>query len=447
MPETVTPHICHRCSRSVRLGSRYMLDGEVQRLCDDCRDQLHHCSRCEGYFTAPLQAIMAADGNRQWCADCVRAHSITCDDCGTRIPSRECYRALREDRERLICGRCYRRYRSCANCGTLRHRDDAEVDFVVRRGITYCSSCDPGEPAMRLLEYDYKPEEFHFHGNPKDIHYGVEFEVTAPRSTVARTIEVLGGHTHAYCKRDGSLTNGGYEIVTHPHTLAAHRELWKPFWAHARTNGLRSDGTTGMHVHIERLHLTTYRCSLMTAFLNSTANRDFVARIAGREANTYTKIKSTLQRPGRGYSRTTDWQRDEYGQIMYRTDPRTSRRMPIPRYRASVILSEENQDRYNALNLTNPDTVELRIFQTPMEEKRFWVNMEFTDALVHWSIGRAHHDLGVPNFCKFVRKHRKAYRALDDYLVGTHYLSPMPTGEQYRMKPPVNVSEVAQACA
>ena len=41
-------------------------------------------------------------------------------------------------------------------------------------------------------------------------------------------------------------------------------------------------------------------------------------------------------------------------------------------------------DRYNALNLNNPNTIEVRLFATPMDYKTFAMRLQFCQALVDY---------------------------------------------------------------
>ena len=93
-------------------------------------------------------------------------------------------------------------------------------------------------------------------------------------------------------KGDGSLSNG-FEIVTAPATLNAHKKYWKPFFdsGDEAINHLKSwnTDTSGIHVHISKSALSQSNIGKILVFINDVKNEDFINHIAGRSSNQWAK--------------------------------------------------------------------------------------------------------------------------------------------------------------
>jgi len=66
----------------------------------------------------------------------------------------------------------------------------------------------------------------------------------------------------------------------------------------------------------------------------------------------------------------------------------------------------------------------VRIFAGTIVELEFFKNLEFCDALVFFCKNRSYQQLGVKEFCQFVRNNRKLWPNLDKWLVGRGKLQP-----------------------
>lgn len=353
------------------------LDGDNHSFCADCHLGLTICSYCDEATTDEC----TVDGD-SWCESCRDNRATKCEDCRGWFQDTSEGMSHRGD---WYCQSCAESYSTCESCGDLLSENNqyyCEDDSCV-----YCSDCLPSErddddedSRSCIHDYNYSPSPI-FHGHRSQIHYGVELEVTADLSDAEATKQLLGGDDHVYLKADSSIVGKGFEIVTHPHTLDAHRELWRPFNTFARNRGMKANGN-GMHVHIERKKLTPYRIALMQSFLNTPANHTFVTHIAQRCTDDWAKIKPEL----------------------------------------AAVKRRGDGSRYSAINLCNYFTVEIRIFRGTIRASEFNKNLEFCDALVHWTLDRSHTDLGYQGFCKYVRSNRKRYGALDAFLVTGGYL-------------------------
>ena len=189
---------------------------------------------------------------------------------------------------------------------------------------------------------------------------------------------------HAYLKEDGSLSNG-FEIVTHPHTFKAMRELWTDyFYNPVRNLSSYKSGQCGLHVHIGRDGLTAAHIRRMVVFLNAPENLPFVEEVAQRKSNNYSQIK-----------------------------------------RKTPMNALDCEDRYEALNLRNSETVELRIFRGSYRLDRVLKALDFADSLVEFTRDRSYKELTATLFREFITKNRKRYKWLYGFLTG----QPVPTGK------------------
>lgn len=249
--------------------------------------------------------------------------------------------------EVIIDGECYKRsevhYEECESCG---HETLA--------GNLYhgeCYSCLPDD--YKVQSYSARAEEqLEFKarrvklqkGSDITQYFGIELEYEVPTKQRKAQMYVIDKLLdHAIMKYDGSISNG-FEIVTCPATFDIHKERMGSFLDNLPPE-FSGSSRTGMHVHISRRSLTKLGIGKMTEFLNRLDNQTFVRKIAGRKSNNYQKANS------------------EY------TITRS-----IGRY----------FDRYNNINLQNPNTIELRIFSTPLTKEDFNIKLEFCKALADY---------------------------------------------------------------
>jgi len=125
----------------------------------------------------------------------------------------------------------------------------------------------------------------------------VELETNGARSGFVALSEWTGITDRvAYCKDDASLSDG-VEVVTHPMTLDAHRDLWSSFPGQSlRLQGWDADhaDTAGMHVHASRDSFRS-RSHLARFGLLWLANENDLVRVVGR-SSTYAEWSARARR-------------------------------------------------------------------------------------------------------------------------------------------------------
>ena len=181
------------------------------------------------------------------------------------------------------------------------------------------------------------------------IYYGVELEVekrtNCPHDLPYYiTDNVLSGF--AQCKSDGSLDRG-FEITTAPATFEYHKKHWERFFNDDKcmTNlkGWNTD-TAGLHIHISRKALRPTDIGKILVFVNDDTNTPFIKQIAGRTSDQWAK-----------------------------------------RSKKKIQDCTRTSEKYEAVNMSHPHTIELRIFKSNISKHGFYRVLEFTDALVQFS--------------------------------------------------------------
>lgn len=323
----------------------------------------HFCIHCDRW-------ARRWDARTHRCEDCYRRLVVVCCMCGDETDDAQTYN------RQYYCPTCYEEhFFTCHCCGETVHEDD--VSFY-SGDHPYCRECivdshikPYNANVLSCLGKDYVGKF------PKDrILMGVELETEAEGNfpdTVHRLAETVGD----FCifKRDGSLSDEGIEIVSLPATLTTHKELWDKFFNRLPQGLVSWTGENcGMHVHVSRKPLGMLRIGKMIVFLNDKNNRSLVTQIAGRYGNDYC----------------------------------------VPKQKS--ITQVEGEDRYEMLNLLPTDTVEFRIFRGTLNREHFYANLEFVDSLVRFCGRESIRRINKECYLEYVRKNRKEYPYLVDFL-------------------------------
>jgi hypothetical protein len=399
------PNTCDRCNATQETPMRYPSsdygepvmeneDGElveVSRLCDPCHERYGDgdhtvccplCSRNVDESAMCLMPIMV-HGEEIMCSRCAGDYTFVCGCC-ERTRSRDRY-ALEFNGDE-ICDNCSDNYATCEDCGHVMHVDNA--CWSDRNDAYYCGDCiNSEEDEDGLFEYDYRPEPTFFgspNGRPqrKTVYFGCELEVEVSNDydRSERVDEVSGRlGDNVYLKKDGSLCHG-FEIVTHPHTWDEIVKLWRDKWNNG-VKGLRSHapGTCGFHVHVSKAGLTPLQIQKIVVFINAPENHAFIQRIAQRDCTQWGQLKTNKVIGKCGF----------------------------------------NNDRYEAVNLQNRNTIEFRIFRGNTRTDRILKNLQFVHACIAFTRDRSYRDLSASRFIAFVSDNRKTYPELHAFIGAT----------------------------
>jgi hypothetical protein len=267
------------------------------------------------------------------------------------------------------------------------------------------------------------------------IPLGLEIEVYAkPRYDVVSFLREEFPNK-MYLERDGSLNSSyGFEIITQPYG----KKEWEEF-APKLLNLLKKNGAVaynspagpgyGIHINLNRKHLSPLQETRMFMFLAAAENRDFVTAIAQR-SNVYraqVNIGSTIKEDQTvrrfGGLQTTSEGYNASGQRIVK-----KQLVGVGKY-APIKLHEKR--------------LEIRIFQSTLNGSSFMKNLQFTWAMVEWtstksSTGtswmhtdfvqwlskRPHAERDYPHLMAFLRKPK--FERIDDNKVSNTWLEHMP---------------------
>lgn len=284
--------------------------------------------------------VTEEDGDRvdgDWyCQDCLDRLTLVCEDCGERFMRVE---NCRTEAHPLCEGCRDEDYTYCAHCDCL--ISNSHAFYLDDDSDAYCYDCYSELGSEAIHNYSYKPDPIFYGSGSRYL--GVELEIDGGGEEGCNASKVLDaanfGDERIYCKHDGSLSNG-FEIVTHPMTLAYHEKSmpWAEVTDMARRLGYRSHKaeTCGLHVHVNRGSLGR----------TVAAQEAAIGRILFFMEKNWNELLVFSRRTQRQLER---WAA-RYG---YKDHPKE-------------MLEEAKKqrgDRYVCLNLTNADTIEFRIFR------------------------------------------------------------------------------------
>lgn len=350
-------HTCADCDIEIPEGNhRCEVCDDEYTTCDLCDDEIRRDEVIRLSYSARIWYRGGRRDVSNLCDSCGSEHTTVCDDCGDTVP-RDHANCIGDE---IVCDGCRdENYSYCDDCEEYHH---------------HRHPCDCGRKSDLVHDYGYRPY-MRFHGTLKGLegYIGVELEVNTSDSVdhAEAVIDQLGSD-HVYLKEDGSIGEG-FEIVTHPHTLAEQRKLWEKWEAPAGMTSARS-GKCGIHVHYSRKGLSDLHINRMVVFLNAPENLRFIECIAQRSSNGYCKV------------------------------------MP------KTIAAQKTWDRYEALNLCNDKTIEFRIFRGNTRKERILKCIEFAVATVNWTRDRSYRELSHGNFITYVQKNSKLYPNLNSFI-------------------------------
>ena len=335
----------------------------MKQVCDSCG-----CVPAEG-------RLIAFDG-RHFCSSCLEQDTVVCIHCGDRIWRED---NAGDDRSPL-CPRCFDRcYTSCSCCGHLIPENES---FYLEGEDPYCRRCwEQLDRGTNIHDYSFKPSPVFYGEGPR--FFGVELEIDGAGEDGANARQLLDianrGQRRLYCKHDGSLDDG-FELVTYPMSLDYHlREMpWAEVLAAARSMGYTSHQarTCGLHIHVSR-----------RAFGETEARQDeAVARIL----YFFEKFWEELLKFSRRTPRQLERWAARYG---YREQPRD-------------ILEHAKKGcgsgRYTCVNLTNPGTIELRMFRGTLKQNTLIATLQLADRICDAALHLSDQELKALSWTTFV---------------------------------------------
>jgi len=273
-------------------------------------------------------------------------HDLTdCHDCGDDMFYDDSYSCYEGDYN--ICNSCCdNEYYFSENRDTYIHNEDYDEYDSDYDDENYSGVYRYETNVLDHLDFQCTANEQQQQNKGMKLMYcGVELEVERRNNCpddIAYHINTNVLPDFAICKSDGSLDNG-FEIVTAPSTYAMHKKNWSKFFddEQSRENlkGWSTD-TAGLHIHLSRNALTPSEIGKILIFINDQTNNDFINQIAGRSSDQWAK---------KSPKKITD--------------------------------AYNSSDKYEAVNTSHRNTIELRIFRSNVSKHGFFRVLEFAFAL------------------------------------------------------------------
>lgn len=251
----------------------------------------------------------------------------------------------------LSCQDCNR----CENCCDCEQENDGPIESYSSKNYPQANPINP----------PYTPF----------LYLGVELEVECSRDDVRGEVaqQIYDRHNDTLLlKEDGSLQNG-FELVTGKLSLEKHQAYWPQIAKDTIAAGARSwkHKSTGLHVHLSRNWFSPLTIGKLTVFINSPATRSQIVKLAGRECPSYAALN------------------------------------------AKKLTCHYSDCRYEAVNLSNPKTIEIRIFKGTLNATHILANIEFCHAAAYWCAQVSMSDIeSWASFFSYVKKQGKQYKHL-----------------------------------
>ena len=274
-------------------------------------------------------------------------------------------------------------YGECRDCG-----DEKAVRIYKGGGL--CKNC-LNEVLFSDLVFNYshkpQPSIFQYPKN-NNLYMGFELEVEQVNEENGIKAEAfknfLKKHYQEqffYLKEDGSL-DSGFEMVSHPFTLSFAKKYFKlsKILSWLRNNSFEALENCGMHIHINRAYFSEKDLIRMRIFFS--LNQEYLYKLSGREDR------------DNSYCQYEDLDLDMF-----------------------LNGEEEDYDRDRALNFSTHDhsTIELRLFQSTLDFKRFMSYLEFAEVISLYCkkttikdiISKEREEVSWGLFCKWLVKNNK----------------------------------------
>lgn len=337
-------------------------DTEIYRLnynnhiCEKCTEEheedIFWCDYHDRWEEVDIYDPMQTPDGYMWCADTFYEEYCTCDICGEVMSRDNAY--WDEDSELYYCDECWDE-RCTENCY------NRVMDYHTRVKTKY------GTVKDNKIVYD------EFGDNFKG--YGIELEVDTADTSLEEDKDYIASELSDmtnrafYYQTDGSLSEDGIEIISHPHTKEALDLLpFEEMCNYLIRVGLRGHqaGGCGLHIHISRKLFgdteeeQDNNILKMVQFYHS--NWDDIVKFSRRKNFNYCS-KLPL---------TTDEELKDF-----------------------VVKKGANHGRYVAINLTNrrADTVEVRIMRSTLNAHTLRATLDFVAHIAERSLTIADSDI------------------------------------------------------
>lgn len=345
-----------------------------------------------------------------YCSECVENLFTPCACCGS-MTKNEDVQPLNEGEDILVCSHCYNnnteedaithkkgmRYKMLyiSNLGYITQQTAKENKDKIKKcqlcgkymyGTTkkeiFCDDCKDISRQIAIRGYHDNPKRFYYKNNhavartKEFAGFGIELEVQQKdydenlskkcRTEILDIVAKDDPRRKLYFMRDGSVRNG-FEIISQPHD---ERELLKINWEKVletlQKHKFRSHngGACGFHIHSSRY---------LYGKTKEEQNKNIAKLIYFYEKNWDELFKFSRRENDR-------WCRKYTGDIRYDRGQRYT--ISPTREHCENIVNYGYTDRYKAVNITNRNTIEFRMFRGTLMLNTFKSALDLTFALV-----------------------------------------------------------------
>ena len=383
MELTIKSSTCDNCGGD-NATYRVHSDGYIVSWCENCVESYAEtCDRCGCTCDSTWEVITNDPYSRyrqtteRWCYDCVTEHAIECESCGdlhadTAIESYELYGG----NDAYLCHICIdNEYVQCGDCGCW--IEDGDAEYNDRDECYYCYNCadDHRHESDNLASYHHTGAFLFWNADgtsvssyyqsyyPKycnRLYLGVELETDGNDDACDLADDIMNAYSTDYveCKEDGSLHDNGVEIVSQPMEAGFH--LSSPMWddiidivrAHGGTS--HEAGTCGLHIHGSR-----------NAFAEDSVYR--LDRL-------FSRFSTQLVNFSRRTQRQLHWCAIDDNELANISDTQERK--------AAWRDKKYYAGRYQAVNNTNHNTVEVRLWRGTLNRETLRATIELTAGLM-----------------------------------------------------------------
>ena len=415
-----------------------MIDGVYIHV-NELEEMTFECERCgERHLNDNAYDVSANGWTESWCEDCANDYSYECIDCGERV-SDDDGRYI-EAVDGFVCDSCIENnYTRCEECGDYVPVDNSSYVRSYGRVCEHCLDysgdfyfCEECEEWVRYDDWDEYEDSCRdcaransrnnaiirgYHDAPPlefigdlgqsmyNFYGGIEVEVDTKygetsnvQGALNRIVEIAGDHLHF--ERDGSLGSYSFEMVTQPHTIEELYALdWRGILGACKENGMSAHdvGTCGLHMHFSR-----------TGFGEDTETQnDNITKLIQFYELYWSDILKVSRRTE---AQVADWAR-RYDRINHRE-------------LKSIVNSNGHGSRYHAVNVTNRNTVEIRITRGTLKYETFMACLDFMVTLVKNCVTIDYKDITDPRvWLKGIKSETRDYiQSVGAFANDTNYI-------------------------
>lgn len=397
-------HVCADCGKAIaNFDSVYKGDGEY--ICEDCAADYARCDYC-GCLTDDYESD---ENGTIACDRCLNNDVIRCEHCNcfTDDP----YTTMDEH---SLCQHCYENSTSsCDECGDVFYYDDnLEYDEDSDRYI--CSRCAEATEKATIHNYSYKPSpKFRKLEEEKNNneYFGFEIEVEGNCCYAKEFLEIVNKETElVYLKYDGSVN--GFEIVTHPMSRGYFYKEFVPRLTEGmellRQMGFRGHNRAGIHIHVSS-------SAISAKMLKNIVNLMYQNKEEHR--TTWRKI---VQRKQYELDR---WASMSPSTLSNKTKTNTYKQIDLYDSLGRCPKPLIGSSRYSAINTSNINTVEFRVFNSNTRIERIIKNAEVIFSLLDYS--KTSKPMFLHRYLDFVFNKKDKYKEFCDFLLEKDIYNPM----------------------